>query len=257
MLLHDLQENRGYLKLKEEALNRTLWGTQFVRNNGHFVRQFTEWMNELHVERERERERVYIYIYIYKIGLEILIKPVFLLFDVPRSVSDISLSCGIASICSLITKLNEHFFAIKQWPQLFFLHTFQLMDLMRNLLLTLKAVRQFLSLSSSQSNTRALILFARRLLNHKLSLHSSERYPFSAGGLVLASWENVLALPSKVKKFRTNIFSIHKNYTTTCLEISGINSKVTLHHISENGDLNYTLVKPKMTYKIPQYSLCF
>ena len=148
------------------------------------------------------------------------------------------LSCGIASICSLITKLNEHFFTIKQWPQLFFLHGFQLMDLMRSWLLTLEAVRLFLSLSSSQSNTRALILFVRRLLNHKLSLHSSGRYPFSTGGLVLASWENVLALSSKVEKFKTDIFfSTHKNYTTTCLETSGISSKVTLHHIPEKRRL--------------------
>jgi len=130
LLLDDLQENRGYWKLKEEALERTLWGTRFFRVNEPVVRQFTEWMYEQHV------------VYIYIIGLDILIKlglekSAFLLLDVPRSVSNISLSCGVASICSLITKLNEHFFTIKQWPQLFFLHSFQLMDLMRSSLLTL------------------------------------------------------------------------------------------------------------------------
>jgi hypothetical protein len=45
-LLDDLKETRGYWKLKEEALDRTLWRTRFGRGYGHVVRQTTEWMNE-------------------------------------------------------------------------------------------------------------------------------------------------------------------------------------------------------------------
>jgi hypothetical protein len=40
-LLDDLQENRGYWKLKEEALDRTLWRTRFGRGYGPVVRQTT------------------------------------------------------------------------------------------------------------------------------------------------------------------------------------------------------------------------
>jgi hypothetical protein len=32
--------------LKEEALDRNLWGTRFGRDYGPVVRQTTEWMNE-------------------------------------------------------------------------------------------------------------------------------------------------------------------------------------------------------------------
>jgi hypothetical protein len=41
-LLDDLKENRSYWKLKEEALDRTLWRTRFGRGNGPVVRQTTE-----------------------------------------------------------------------------------------------------------------------------------------------------------------------------------------------------------------------
>jgi hypothetical protein len=41
-LLDDLKEWRIYWKLKEEALNRTVWRNCFVRDNGH-VRQHTRW----------------------------------------------------------------------------------------------------------------------------------------------------------------------------------------------------------------------
>jgi hypothetical protein len=37
-LLDDLKETRGYCKLKEEALDRTLWRTGFGRSYEHFVR---------------------------------------------------------------------------------------------------------------------------------------------------------------------------------------------------------------------------
>jgi hypothetical protein len=40
-LLDDLKETRGYWKLKEEALDRTLWRTRFGRD-GLVVRQTTE-----------------------------------------------------------------------------------------------------------------------------------------------------------------------------------------------------------------------
>jgi hypothetical protein len=41
-LLNDLKEKRGYWKLKEEALDRTLWRTRFGRAFGPVVRQTTE-----------------------------------------------------------------------------------------------------------------------------------------------------------------------------------------------------------------------
>jgi hypothetical protein len=41
-LLDDLKEKRRYLKLKEEALDRTLWRTRFGSGYGPVVRQTTE-----------------------------------------------------------------------------------------------------------------------------------------------------------------------------------------------------------------------
>jgi hypothetical protein len=41
-LLDDLKEKRRYCKLKEEALDRTLWRTRFGRGYGSVVRQTTE-----------------------------------------------------------------------------------------------------------------------------------------------------------------------------------------------------------------------
>jgi hypothetical protein len=41
-LLDDLMEKRGYWKLKEDSLDRTLWGTLFGRVYGPVVRQ-TSW----------------------------------------------------------------------------------------------------------------------------------------------------------------------------------------------------------------------
>jgi hypothetical protein len=48
-LLDGLKETRGYGKLKEEALDRTLWRTGFGRGCGPVVRQTTELMNECEV----------------------------------------------------------------------------------------------------------------------------------------------------------------------------------------------------------------
>jgi hypothetical protein len=45
-LLDYLKETKRWLKLKEEALDRTLWQTLFGRGYGPVVRQTTEWMNE-------------------------------------------------------------------------------------------------------------------------------------------------------------------------------------------------------------------
>jgi hypothetical protein len=42
-LLDDLEEERRYLKLKEEAQDHTLWRTQFGRGLGPVVRQTTAW----------------------------------------------------------------------------------------------------------------------------------------------------------------------------------------------------------------------
>jgi hypothetical protein len=43
-LLDHFKERRGYCKLKEEALDRTLWRTRFGRGCGPNVRQTTLWM---------------------------------------------------------------------------------------------------------------------------------------------------------------------------------------------------------------------
>jgi hypothetical protein len=37
-LQDDLKERRGYWKLKEETLDRTVWTTRFGRGNGRVVR---------------------------------------------------------------------------------------------------------------------------------------------------------------------------------------------------------------------------
>jgi hypothetical protein len=41
-LLDDFKEKRRYWKLKEEALDHTLWRTRFERGYGPVVRQTTE-----------------------------------------------------------------------------------------------------------------------------------------------------------------------------------------------------------------------
>ena len=41
-LLDDLKERRGYSHLKEEALDRTMWGARFGRGFGPVVRQTTK-----------------------------------------------------------------------------------------------------------------------------------------------------------------------------------------------------------------------
>jgi hypothetical protein len=38
----DLKERRGYSRLKEEALDRTMWRARFVRGFGPVVRQITK-----------------------------------------------------------------------------------------------------------------------------------------------------------------------------------------------------------------------
>jgi hypothetical protein len=38
-LLDDLKKSRGYCKLKEQALDGTVWRTRFVRGYGPFARQ--------------------------------------------------------------------------------------------------------------------------------------------------------------------------------------------------------------------------
>jgi hypothetical protein len=42
-LQDDLKEKRGYGKLKEEAVDRTVWRTRFEKGYRRFVRQTTEW----------------------------------------------------------------------------------------------------------------------------------------------------------------------------------------------------------------------
>jgi len=41
-LLDNHKEKKGYWKLKEEALDHTLWSTHFGRGYGAFIRQKTE-----------------------------------------------------------------------------------------------------------------------------------------------------------------------------------------------------------------------
>jgi hypothetical protein len=41
-ILDDLKETKGYWKLKEGSLKRTLWGTRFGRGYGPVVRQTAE-----------------------------------------------------------------------------------------------------------------------------------------------------------------------------------------------------------------------
>jgi len=45
-LLDDLTERRGYCHLKEEALDRTMWGARFGTGFGPVVRQTAKCMNE-------------------------------------------------------------------------------------------------------------------------------------------------------------------------------------------------------------------
>jgi hypothetical protein len=45
-LQDDLKERRGYEKLKEEALDRTVWRTRFGSGYGPIVRQTTGSLNE-------------------------------------------------------------------------------------------------------------------------------------------------------------------------------------------------------------------
>ena len=41
-LLDDLKDRRGYYRLKEEALDRTMWRNRFGRGVGPVVRQIAE-----------------------------------------------------------------------------------------------------------------------------------------------------------------------------------------------------------------------
>jgi hypothetical protein len=43
--LYDIKKMRGYWKLKEEALDPTLWWTRFGSGCGPVIRQTTEWMD--------------------------------------------------------------------------------------------------------------------------------------------------------------------------------------------------------------------
>ena len=45
ILNDDLKDRRGYSRLKEEALDRTMWKNRFRGGFGPVVRQNTEWMN--------------------------------------------------------------------------------------------------------------------------------------------------------------------------------------------------------------------
>jgi hypothetical protein len=63
-LVDDLKEKGRNWKLKEEALDRTMWRTRFGRSCGPVIRQNTIWMidsqrTHIHVFDQRFRQRVY------------------------------------------------------------------------------------------------------------------------------------------------------------------------------------------------------
>jgi len=45
-LLYDHEKKKGYRKLKEEALDRTLWRIRFGRGCGPVARRTTQWMRQ-------------------------------------------------------------------------------------------------------------------------------------------------------------------------------------------------------------------
>jgi hypothetical protein len=51
-LLDDLKERRGYLHLKEEALDRTTWRARFGRGFGAVERQTTKWVMSTGKQKE-------------------------------------------------------------------------------------------------------------------------------------------------------------------------------------------------------------
>jgi sugar-specific transcriptional regulator TrmB len=57
-LLHDLQETRGYCKLKEEALVRNVRRNRFGRGYGAVVRKIREIINEGRKERTNQSYQI-------------------------------------------------------------------------------------------------------------------------------------------------------------------------------------------------------
>ena len=55
--LDNLNETKGYWKLKEEALDSTVWSTSFRRGYGPVVRQNAEWKKERNKGRKKERKK--------------------------------------------------------------------------------------------------------------------------------------------------------------------------------------------------------
>jgi len=49
-LLDDIKDRGGYSHLKKEALDRTIWRNRFGGGFGPVVRQYTEWMMNLHMK---------------------------------------------------------------------------------------------------------------------------------------------------------------------------------------------------------------
>ena len=68
-LLDDLKDRRGYSRLKEEVLDRTIWRHCFGGGFGPVVRQNTEWMNILHCRHQ------YFSRHVYKMSVIKLLKP--------------------------------------------------------------------------------------------------------------------------------------------------------------------------------------
>jgi hypothetical protein len=107
-LLDDLKEKRRYWKLKEEALDRTLWRTRFGRSYGSVVRQTTEWMNEWMNATGTSlcicllwRSRNYVCCLLDYINKSKYVTGLFEPVGVQKEVSGILIACGCFWLCSI------------------------------------------------------------------------------------------------------------------------------------------------------------
>ena len=71
-VLDDLREKKGHWKLKEEALDLTVWRTRFGRGYGPVIRQTTGWRNEtLHWNRDFFVPLVFLYALYTKVDVKV------------------------------------------------------------------------------------------------------------------------------------------------------------------------------------------
>jgi hypothetical protein len=69
-LLKDLKKRRGYWKLKEEALDCTVWRTRFGRGYGPVAREAAEYINISHRHRQYFSQTHKIFLQTHKIFLQ-------------------------------------------------------------------------------------------------------------------------------------------------------------------------------------------